>query len=174
MARVNIDILVISELKWIGMGKFNSDDHYVYYCGQESLRRNGIALRLNKRLWNAVLGCNRKNNSMIWFTSKANYSIYSNPSLCPDHWFQRSWSWTVLWRPTRPSTTNTKKRCPFHHSGRQCKSRKSWDIWSTKQVWFWSTKWSRTKANRVLPKEHTVVANTFFQLHKGWLYTWTL
>ena len=118
MARVNIDILVISELKWIGMGKFNSDDHYVYYCGQESLRRNGIALRLNKRLWNAVLGCNLKNNSMIWFTSKANYSIYSNPSLCPDHWFQRSWGWTVLWRPTRPSRTNTKKDVSsFHHRG---------------------------------------------------------
>ena len=65
MARVNIDILVISELKWIGMGKFNSDDHYVYCCGQESLRRSGIALILNRRVWNVILGCNLKNNSMI-------------------------------------------------------------------------------------------------------------
>ena len=65
MARVNIDILRISELKWTGMGEFNSDDHYVYYCGQESLRRNGVALIVNKRVRNAVLGCNLKNNRMI-------------------------------------------------------------------------------------------------------------
>ena len=64
-AKVNINILGISELKWTGMGKFNSDDHYIYYCGQESLRRNGVALTDNKRLQNAVLGCNLKNNSMI-------------------------------------------------------------------------------------------------------------
>ena len=65
MARVNIDILGISDLKWTGMGEFNSDDHYMYYCGQESLRRNGIAIIVNKRVQNAVLGCNLKNNSMI-------------------------------------------------------------------------------------------------------------
>ena len=65
MARVNIDILVISELKWMGMGKFNSDDHYIYSCGQESLRRNGVALTVNKRVRNAVLGCNLKNDRMI-------------------------------------------------------------------------------------------------------------
>ena len=65
MARVNIDILGISELKWTGMGKVNSDDHYIYYCGQESLRRNGVALIINKRVWNAVLGCNLKNDKMI-------------------------------------------------------------------------------------------------------------
>ena len=66
MARVNIDILGISELKWIGMGEFNSDDHYIYYCGQESLRRNGVAIIVNKRVRNAVLGCNLKNNRMIY------------------------------------------------------------------------------------------------------------
>ena len=60
MARVNIDILEISELQWTGMGKFTSDDHYIYYCGQESLRRNGVALIVNKRVRNAVLGCNLK------------------------------------------------------------------------------------------------------------------
>ena len=62
MARVNIDILGISELKWTGMGEFNSEDHYIYYCGQESLRRNGIALIVNKRIRNAVLGCDFKND----------------------------------------------------------------------------------------------------------------
>ena len=62
---MNVDILGISELKWTGMGEFNSDDHYIYYCGQESLRRNGPAIVINKRVQNAVLGCNLKNNRMI-------------------------------------------------------------------------------------------------------------
>ena len=65
MTKVNIHILGISELRWTGMGEFNSDDHYIYYCGQESLRRNGVAIMLNKRVRNAVLGCNLKNDRMI-------------------------------------------------------------------------------------------------------------
>ena len=65
MARVNFDILGISELKWTGMGEFNTDDHYIYYCGQESLRRNGVAIMVNKIVRNAVLGCNLKNDRMI-------------------------------------------------------------------------------------------------------------
>ena len=65
MARVNVDILRINELKWPGMGEFNSDDHYIYYCGQESLRRNGVAIIVNKKVRNAVLGCNLKNDRMI-------------------------------------------------------------------------------------------------------------
>ena len=65
MSRLNIDILGIRELKWKGMGKLNSDDHYIYYCGQESLRRNGVTIIVNKRVQNAVFGCNLKNNRMI-------------------------------------------------------------------------------------------------------------
>ena len=65
MARVNTGILGISELKWMGMGEFNSDDHYIYYCGQESLRRNGVDIMVNKRVQNGVLGYNLKNNRMI-------------------------------------------------------------------------------------------------------------
>ena len=65
MARVNIDILGISKLKWTRMGEFNSDDHYIYYCKQESLRRNGVATIVNKRVQNAVLGCSLKNDRMI-------------------------------------------------------------------------------------------------------------
>ena len=65
VARVNVNILGISELKWTGMGEFNSDDNYIYYCGQESLRRNGVAIIVNKRVRNAVLGCNLKNDRMI-------------------------------------------------------------------------------------------------------------
>ena len=65
MTRVNVDILGISERKWTGKGEFNSDDHYIYYCGQEALRRNGIAIIVHKRVRNAVLGCNLKNDRMI-------------------------------------------------------------------------------------------------------------
>ena len=65
MARVNIDILGISELKWTGMGEFNSNDHYIYYCGQECLRRNGVALVVNKTVWNAAFVCNLQNDRMI-------------------------------------------------------------------------------------------------------------
>ena len=65
MARVNVNILGISKLKWTGMGEFNSDDHYIYYCGQESLRRNGVVIMVNKRVKNAVLGFNLKNDRMI-------------------------------------------------------------------------------------------------------------
>ena len=65
MARVNVDILGLSKLKWAGMGEFNSDDHYIYYCRQEPLRRNGVAIMVNKRVCNAVLGCNLKKDRMI-------------------------------------------------------------------------------------------------------------
>ena len=65
MTRVNVDILGISELKWTGIGEFNSDDHYIYYCGLESLRRNVVAIMVNKRVQNAVLGCNLKNDRII-------------------------------------------------------------------------------------------------------------
>ena len=75
MGRGNIDVLGISELKWTGMDEFNSDDHYIYYCGQESLRRNGVAIIVNKRAQNAVLGCNLKSDRRSLFISKANHSV---------------------------------------------------------------------------------------------------
>ena len=68
---------------------------------------------------------------------------------------EQNWSWTGLWRPTRPSRTNTQKRCPFHYRGLECKSRKSINTWSNGQIWPWSTEWSRAKVNRVLPRECT-------------------
>ena len=75
MARVNNNILGISNLRWTEMGEFNSDDHYIYYCGQKSLRRNGVAIIVNKRVRNAVLGCNLKNDRMIFVHFQANHSI---------------------------------------------------------------------------------------------------
>ena len=82
MERVNINILGISKLRWTGMGEFNSDDHYIYYCGQESLRRNGVALIVNKRVRNAVLGCNLKNNRMI--SVRFQGKPFNITSLCPN------------------------------------------------------------------------------------------
>ena len=84
MARVNIDILGISEFKWTGTGEFNSDDHYIYYYGQESLRRNGVALIVNKGVQNAVLGCNLKNNKMISVHFQGKFRITFNPGLHPN------------------------------------------------------------------------------------------
>ena len=93
MARVNIDILGLSELKWTGMGTFNSDVHDIYYCGQELLRRNGVALLVNKRVPNAVLGCNLKNDRMIsvHFQGKP-FSITVIQVYAPTAKCQRSWS----------------------------------------------------------------------------------
>ena len=96
MARVNIDILGISELKWPGMGEFNSDDHYIYYCGQESLRRNGVTIIVNKRVQNVVLGCNLKNDRMtsVHFQGKPfnttviqDYALTSNAEEAELEWF---------------------------------------------------------------------------------------
>ena len=123
MARVNIDILGISKLKWAGMCEFNSDDHYIYYSEQESLRGNGVAIIVNKRVQNAVLGCNLKNDRMILFHFQGKpfnimeslYALTSNAEEAEHR------SWTVLWRPTRHSKTNTQKRCPFQYRGLECK-----------------------------------------------------
>ena len=85
MARVNINVLGISELNWTGMGEINSDNHYIYYCGQESLRRNGVNLIVNKRVWNAVLGYDLKNDRMIFICFQGNTGQHhSNPSCAPN------------------------------------------------------------------------------------------
>ena len=84
MARVNINILGVSKLTWTGMGEFNSDDHYIYYCGQESLRRNGVAIIVNKRVRNAVLGCNLQNDRMISVHFQGKPFNITVTRLCPD------------------------------------------------------------------------------------------
>ena len=132
MARVNTDILGVSELRWTGMGEFNSDNHYIYYLWAGICPQNEL--------------CSFPRQTILY---------HGNPSLCPNQQCWRSWSWTVLWRPTRPSTTNIQKRCPYHYRGLECKSRKSRNTWSNRQIWPWSTKWSRVKTNRVLLREYT-------------------
>ena len=140
MARVNVDILEISELKWTGMGEINSDDHYIYYCGQESLRRNGSVLIVNKRVQNAVLGCNLKNDRMISvhfqgkpfnITAIQVYALTSNAEEAEVEWFYEDLQDLLELTP--------QKSCPFHYRGLECKSRKSRKTWSNRQAWPWST-----------------------------------
>ena len=135
MTRVNVDILGINELKWTGMGEFNSDEHCIYYCGQESLR-NRVAIMVNKRVQNAVLGCNLKNDRMIsvHFQGKpfniTVIQVYAPTSSTEEgevEWFYENLQ--DLLELTPP------KRCPFHYGGLECKSRKSRNTWSNRQIW---------------------------------------
>ena len=140
MARMNINILGISELQWTAMCEFNSDDHYIYYCGQESLRRNGLAIIVNKRVQNAVLGYSLKNDRMISVRFQGKpfsimliqvYALTSNAEEAEVEQFYEDLQ--DLLELTPP------KRCPFHYRGLECKSRKSRNTWSNRQIWPWST-----------------------------------
>ena len=129
MARVNVDILEISELKRTRMGEFNSDDHYIYYCGQESFRRNGVAIIVDKRVQNAVLGCNLKNNRMISVRFQGKpfnitviqvYAPIISAEEAKAEWFCEDLQYLLELTP--------KKRYPFHYRELECKSRKSREI----------------------------------------------
>ena len=116
-----------------GMGEFNSDDHYIYYCGQESLRRNGVAIMVNKRVRNAVLGCNLKNDRMISvrFQGKP-LNIMAIQAYAPTSNAEEAEVEQFYDRPTRSFRTNTPKRCPFHYRGLECKRRKSRNTWGNR------------------------------------------
>ena len=123
-------------MKWTGIGEFNSEDHYIYYCGQESLKRNGVAVMVNKRVRNAVLGCNLKNDRMIsvHFQGKAfnitviqAYAPTSNAEEAEVEWFYEDLQDLLELTP--------QKRCPFHYRGLECKSGKSRNTWSNRQTW---------------------------------------
>ena len=120
------------------MGEFNSDDHYIYYCGQESLRRNGVSIMVNKRVCNAVLGCNLKNDRMISVRFQGKpfnirviqvYSPTSNAEEAEVEWLYEDLQDLLELIP--------KKRSPFHYRGLECKSRKSRNTWSNRQIWPW-------------------------------------
>ena len=126
MARVTVNILGSSKLKWTGVGEFNSDDHYIYYCGQESLIRNGVAIIVNKRVQNAVLGCSHKNDRMIpvYFQGKQFnitvtevYAPTTNAKEDEVEWFYEDLQDVLELTP--------QNRCPFHYRGLECKNRKS-------------------------------------------------
>ena len=140
MARVNVDILGISELKWIGMGEFKSDDHYIYYCGQESLRRNGVAIMVNNRVRNEVPGCNLKNDRMIsvCFQGKP-FNIVVIQAYAPTSNAEEA-EVELFYEDVQDLLELTpKKRCPFHYRGLECKSRKSRNTWGNRQTCPWDT-----------------------------------
>ena len=140
MARVNIDILGIIELKWTGMGEFTSDDHYIYYCGQESLRRYGVAIVVNERVQNAVLGCNLKNDRMISVRLQGKplnitvIQVYAPISNAEEAVVERFYEDLQDLLELTP-----KKRCLFYYRGLECESRKSRNTWSKRQIWPWSS-----------------------------------
>ena len=135
MARLNIDLLGISHLKWTGMGEFNSDDHYIYCCGQEYIRRNGVALIVNRWVWNALLGCNLKNDRMIsvHFQGKPfkitviqDYTPTTDAEEAEVEWFHED---------LQDFLEHQKKRYFFQVMGVVYKSRKLRDIKNNRQIW---------------------------------------
>ena len=139
MARVNVNVLGISKLKWTGMGEFNSDDHYIYYCRQESLRRNGLAIMVSQRVRKAVLGCNLKNDRMISVCLHGKpynitvIQVYAQTSNAEEAEVER------FYEDLHDLLELTlKKRCPFHSRGLECKSRKSRNTWSNRQICPWN------------------------------------
>ena len=122
------------------MGDFNSDNHYIYYCGQESLRRNGVAIRVNKRFQNAVLGCNLKNDRMISVCFQGKpfnitvMEVYAPTSNAEEVEVEQCYEDLQDLLELTPQ-----KRCPFHYRGLECKSRKSRNTWSKRHIWPWST-----------------------------------
>ena len=140
MASVNIDILGINELKWMGMGKFNSDNHYIYYCEQESLRRSGVALKVNKRVPSAVW-VQSQNDRMILdhlqgkpfnITVIQVYAPTTNAKEAEDEPFYQDLKELLELIPKK----NTHS---FHHRGLECKSRKLRNTRSNRQIWPWNT-----------------------------------
>ena len=135
---MNVDILGISKLKWIGMGKFNSDDHYIYFCGQESLRRNGAAIMVNKRVQNAVLALLVKNDRMIsvCFQGKP-FSITISQAYAPISNTEEAEQFYEDLQDLLELTP--KKDVLFIIGDWNAKVRKSRNTWSNKQIWPWST-----------------------------------
>ena len=155
------------------MGEINSDYHYIYYCGQESLRRNGVAIIVSKIVQNAVLACNLKNNRMISVCFQGSpinitvIQVYAPTSNAEEAEVKQ------FYEDLQDLLELTQKRCPFHYRGLECKSRKSRDTWSDRQIWPWSTKRSRAKANRVLSTECTGHSKHPLPNNTREDYTWT-
>ena len=134
---MDINILGISELKWTGIGEFNSDDRHIHYCGQESLRRNGVALIVSKRVQNAALGFHLKNDRKIsvHFQGKL-FNITVIQVYAPTTNAEEA---EQFYDDLQDFLGLTPKTCPFHHRGLECKSRKSRNTWSNRQIWPWNT-----------------------------------
>jgi len=173
ITRVNVDILGISKLKWTGMGEFNSDDHYIYYCGQESVRSNGVAIMVNKRVRNAVLGCNLKNDRMIYvhFQGKP-FNITVIQAYAPTSYSEEA---EVEWfyEDLQDLLELTPKKDVLFLTG-------DWSAEVGSQIWHGVTgkfgfgvlneagQWLR----EFCQENAQVIANTLFQQQKRRLYTW--
>ena len=155
MARVNINILGINELKWTRMGWFNSDDHYISYCEQESLRRNAVALIVNKSLKCSTWVQSQKWKNDLGLFPRQTIQDHSNSSLCPTTNAKEAEVEQIYEDLQDLLELTPKKDVLFIIGDWNAKVESSRDTWSNRQVWPWSTKWSRAKANRVLPREHT-------------------
>ena len=173
MARANIDILGISELKWTGMGEFNSDDHYIYYCGQESLRRNGVAIIVNKRVQNAVLRCNPKKDRMISvhfhgkpfnITVIQVYDPVSNAEEAKAEWFYKDLQ--ELLELIQKKKKKERKKCVFPHRGLECKSRKSRVTQRNRKVGFGVQNEARQRLIEFCQENALIIANILFQQHR--------
>ena len=139
MARVNVNILGINKLKWVGMSEFNSDDHYIYHCGQEYLRRDGVAIIVNKRVRNVVLGCSLKNDRMICLFPRKPFNIMVMQVYAPTCNAEEPEVGQFYEDLQDHLELTPQKRYPSHYRGLECKSRKSRNTWSNRQIWLWST-----------------------------------
>ena len=161
-------------VKWTGMGEFNSDDHYIYYCGQESLRRNGVAIIVSKRVQNAVLGCNLKNNRIISVCFQGKpfnimviqvHALTNNAEEAEVEWIYEDLQELLELTP--------KKRCAFHHRGLECKSRESEIPGVMGKFGLGVQNAAGQRLTEFCQENALVIENTLFQQHKRRLYTWT-
>ena len=174
MTRVNINILEISELRWTGMDEFNSDDHYIYYCGHESLRRNRVAISVNKRVQNAVLGCNLKNNRMISVRFQGKpfnimviqaYAPTSNAEEAEVDWFYADLQDLLELTPQRDVL--------FIIGDWNAKVGSQETPGVTGKFGLGMQNEAGQRLIEFCQENALVIANTLFQQHKGRLYTWT-
>ena len=174
MARVNVDILGISKLKWTGMGEFNSDNHYIYYCGQESFRRNGVAIIVNKRVRNAVLGCNLKNDRMISIRFQGKqfnitviqaYAPTSNAEEGEIEWFCEDLQDLIELTPPKYVLSI------IGDWNAKAESQKIPGVTGKFGLGVWNEAGQRLI--EFCQENALVIANTLFQQHKRRLYTWT-
>ena len=156
------------------MRAFNSNDHYIYYSGQESLRRNGVALIVNIKSpkCSTWVQSEKWQNDLASFPRKA-IQYHSNPSLCPCHWCQRSWSWAVLWRPTRPARTNTKKKDILLIIGDWNAKVGSQEIPGVIGKFGLTHNEAEQRLTQFCQESKLAIANMLFQQRKRQLYTWT-
>ena len=174
MARANIDILGISELEWTGMSEFNSDDHYIYYCGQESLRRNGVAIIVNRRVQDAVLGCNLKNERMIPVHLQGKpfnimviqvYALTSNAEEAEVEWFYEDLQDLLELTP--------KIDVLFIIGERNAKVGSQEIPGVTGKFGLGVQNEAGQRLTEFCQENALVIANSLFQQHNGRLYTWT-